>query len=188
MDGERLLSCRVLIIPEDPTNDQHILRPLVARLLRECGKGNAKVVMLRNPAVSGFEDACGKLPEIRKAFGHFDLLVFLPDADGKDRSQRFAQFEAEPGPKLICCAAVEEVEAWLLAGHTDKLTQPWPAVRADISVKENFFVPFLREYGNRRPGGGRFELMQQTLANLRGLLERCPELARLEERICEALA
>jgi hypothetical protein len=106
MDGERVLSCRVLIIPEDPTNDQHILRPLVVRLLKECGKGNAKVVILRNPAVSGFEDACGKLPEIRKAFGHFDLLVFLPDADGKDRSQRFAQFEAEPGPKLLCCAAV----------------------------------------------------------------------------------
>jgi hypothetical protein len=191
MDGERLLSCRVLIVPEDPTNDQHILRPLVARLLRECGKANAKVEVLRNPAVSGFEDACGKLPEIRRAFAHFDLLVFLPDADGKhqSRADKFTQLEADQGPKLICCAAVEEVEAWLLAGHTAKLNQPWPTVRADVSVKENFFLPFLEEHGDSRyPGGGREELMQQTLANLRGLLERCPELARLQERICEALA
>jgi hypothetical protein len=187
MDGEHPLSCRVLIIPEDPTNDQHILRPLVARLLKECGKGNAKVVMLTNPAVSGYEDA-GKLSEIRRAYRRYDLLVFLPDADGKDRTQRFAQFEAEPGPKLLCCAAVEEVEAWLLAGHTDKLDRPWPRVRADISVKENFFAPFLREFGDRSPGEGRERLMQQTLTNLRGLLERCPELADLQKRICEALA
>jgi len=144
--------------------------------------------MLRNPAVSGFEDACGKLPEIRKAFGHFDLLVFLPDADGKDRSQRFAQFEAEPGPKLLCCAAVEEVEAWLLAGHLDKLSRPWPEIREDVSVKENVFKPFLEQYGSRRSGGGREELMRETLTNLDGLLARCPELALLKERICEALA
>jgi hypothetical protein len=183
------LSCKVLIIPEDPTNDQHILRPLVARLLKECGKASAKVVVLSDPSVSGYEDACGKLPEIRKAYRRFNLLLFLPDADGKhqSRADKFAQLEAEYGPKLVCCAAVEEVEAWLLAGHTEKLAQPWPQVRFDTSVKENVFVPFLREHGNRRPGGGREELMQQTLTNLRGLLERCPELADLQRRICEAL-
>jgi hypothetical protein len=144
--------------------------------------------MLTNPAVSGYEDACGKLSEIRRAYRRYDLLVFLPDADGKDRSQRFAQFEAEPGPKLLCCAAVQEVEAWLLAGHTEKLDQPWPEIRADVSVKENVFNRFLAKFGNRRPGGGREELMQETLTNLRGLLERCPELADLQRRICEALA
>jgi hypothetical protein len=190
MDGEHPLSCRVLIIPEDPTNDQHILRPLVARLLKECGKANAKVVVLHDPAVSGYEDACGKLTEIRKAYRRYDLLLFLPDADGKhqSRADRFAQLEAEHGPRFLCCAAVEEVEAWLLAGHTEKLPSPWRAVRADTSVKENVFVPFLREHGRDRPGGGREELMQQTLTNLRGLLERCPELGRLQERICAALA
>ena len=189
MDGERHLSCRVLIILEAPTNDQHILRPLVARLLKECGKPNAKVVMLTNPAVAGYEDACRKLPEIRKAFRRFDLLVFLSDADGKDLSQRFAQFEAEPGPKLLCCAAVEEVEAWLLSGHINKLDRSWPAVRTDPSVKENVFAPSLRLHGDsHRSGGGREELMRATLANLSGLLARCPELDDLKARICEALA
>jgi hypothetical protein len=47
----------------------------------------------------------------------------------------------------------------------------------------------LREFGDAgQPGGGRESLMQQTLRNYRGLLERCPELAELEKRICEALA
>jgi hypothetical protein len=40
----------------------------------------------------------------------------------------------------------------------------------------------------RRPGGGRDMLMKETLANYQGLLERCPELAELEKRICEALS
>jgi hypothetical protein len=89
---------------------------------------------------------------------------------------------------LICCAAVEEVEAWLLAGHVSKLDRPWLDVRADASVKENVFVPFLRKHGNtRQPGGGRETLMQETLRNYRGLLERCPELADLEKLIREAL-
>jgi hypothetical protein len=98
------------------------------------------------------------------------------------------QMESDPGPRLICCAAVQEVEAWLLAGYTEKLPQPWSEIRADVSVKENVFNRFLSKFGNRRPGGGREELIQQTLTNLRGLLERCPELAHLQEKICEALA
>lgn len=78
---------------------------------------------------------------------------------------------------------------WLLAGHTAKLNRPWSEVRRDASVKENVFTPFLRQYGDpRRPGGGRDLLMAETLQNYQGLLERCPELARLRDRICESLA
>jgi hypothetical protein len=190
MAGERDLSCRVLVIPEDPTHNGDILSPLVSRLLRECGKANARVTVLPNPKVSGFEHACGAMPTIVERYKHFDLLLFLPDADGKHRSRLdvFAGLESKLGPKLICCAAVEEVEAWLLAGHVAKLGRPWSEIRADVSVKENVFIPFLRERGNpRQPGGGREILMQETLANYRGLLERCPELAELQRRVCEAL-
>ena len=183
------MSCSVLVIPEDPTYNGYILRPLVSKLLEGCGKGNAKVQVLLNPKVSGFEHACGSMPAIVDRYGYLDLLLFLPDADGKDRSGQFARLESEYGRKLICCAAVQEVEAWLLAGHTDKLPRPWREIQADVSVKENVFVPFLNEFGDsRQPGGGREALMQQTLTNLRGLLERCPELAVLQRRICEALA
>jgi len=180
------LSCRVLIIPEDPTFNGYILTPLISRMLRECGKGNAKVEVLTNPKVSGFEHACSRLPEVVEAYRHFDLLLFLPDADGKDRTQLFRQLEMQHG--LICCAAIEEVEAWLLAGHVDKLARPWLAVRADASVKENVFVPFLSEYGDSQaPGRGRERLMRETLANYRGLLDRCPELAELQRRIVTTL-
>jgi hypothetical protein len=184
------LSYNVLVIAEDNSKDQHILRPLVSRLLRECGKPNAKVNLWANLAARGFEGVRDKLPEIIGDFPQIRLFLFLPDRDGKPQSRAdlFTRLESEHGHKLICCAAVEEVEAWLLAGHIDKLGQPWPTVRADVSVKENIFAPFLREFGDRSPGEGRERLMQQTLTNLRGLLERCPELADLQKRICEALA
>lgn len=184
------MSCNVLVISEDSANDQYILRPLAARLLRECGRNNANVTVWPNLKVRGFERVSGHLPVIIDRYRHFDLLLFLPDADGNHvgRGALFARLEANHGRKLICCAAVEEVEAWLLAGHTDKLDRPWPTVRADTSVKENFFAPFLRQYGNRRPGGGREELMRETLTNLDGLLARCQELRDLRTRICAALA
>lgn len=185
------MSCNVLVISEDYKNDQHILRPLVSRLLRECGKPRANVAVWANLAVRGFERVRDELPAIVSGSPQVHLFLFLPDCDGQHRARAdlFANLEAMHGPKLICCAAVEEVEAWLLAGHTDKLDRPWPAVRADTSVKENVFNPFLKVHGNPdRPGAGRERLMLETLANLRGLLERCPELTRLQERICAALA
>jgi hypothetical protein len=191
MVGDRCLSCNVLVISEDSSKDQHILRPLVSRLLRECGKTNANVTVWPNLKVRGFQHVRDHLPIIIDRYRHLDVLLFLPDADGNQAGRRvlFANLEGEHGRKLICCAAIEEVEVWLLASHTDMLSQPWPAIRADISVKENVFAPFLRDHGDsRRPGGGREELMQQTVTNMPGLLARCPELSDLQQRICEALA
>jgi hypothetical protein len=89
----------------------------------------------------------------------------------------------------MCQSAVEEIEVWLLAGHTDKLDRPWQAVRSDLHVKENVFLPFLARYGDpRRAGGGRDFLMQQTLSAYNGMLARCPEVKALQDRICAAVA
>jgi len=158
-------------------------------MLEQCGRPNARVTVLENPRVSGFEHACSLMPEIVERWAHFDLLLFLPDADGQDRTPLFDHLESKARDKLICCAAVQEVEAWLLAGHVGRLGRPWPEVRFDISVKENVFEPFLRQFGDTRlPGGGRDRLMRETLANYQGLLNRCPELAALQARVCAAFS
>lgn len=186
------MSCNVLVIPEDPTYNGAILQPLVCRILEECGKANAKAIILSNPRVGGFAHACGLMPEIVEEYAHFDLLLFLADADGLDRSRRFEHLESEAaaqGVKLICCAAKEEIEVWLLAGHVNKLVRPWKEVRDEVSVKENVFTPFLREHGDsNKADGGRRLLMKETLTNYQGLLKRCPELAVLQDRICRSLS
>ena len=187
------MSYRVLVIPEDPTQNGYILKPLVEAMLDNCGKPRAKVTILSNPRVQGYEDAKQALEKsIFEAYTHMHLLLFLPDADGNDRAKEFGILEstaATAGVKLLCCAAVQEVEVWLLAGHLRKIGTSIADVRSDVSVKENLFEPFLEEHGDaRRPGGGRDLLMAETLKKYRGLIQRCPELKELEDRIRPILA
>jgi hypothetical protein len=192
MDGGSVLSFDVLIIPEDPSNNGFILKPLVSRILAECGKANANVTVLTNPRARGYEHAKALLRgQLFELYRHKDLLLFLPDADGKDRREEFRSLEEEAirqGVRLLCCAAEQEVEVWPLAGFHDQLPMRWHEVRRDSSVKENVFLPFLAAHASSKaPGGGRRVLMGRTLSAYSSLLKLCPELADLERRIRETL-
>ena len=153
----------------------------------------------RNPRANGYEHAKGFFPaRILDLYSHMDLVLFLPDSDGKDRSGEFDRLEAEfeqqaaaigKRVRLICCAAIPEVEAWLLAGHQDKWREAgwqWGTMRADRSIKENYFDPFLQRHAqdkSRYPDGGRKQLMLEALQNYLGIKKRCPELQGLEDRV-----
>ncbi len=179
---------RVLVVPEDPTYNGYILNPLVSRIMRECGRPNAKVTVLSSPKTNGYDSAKALLvDQILETYSHFDLILFLPDADGKDRSAEFDGLEArasELGARLLCCAAIPEIEAWVLAGHVEKLDRSWAEIRAESDVKGSVFEPFLEAHGDsRRASGGRDLLMEETLRSYRGLIARCPELGQLVDRI-----
>ncbi len=116
------MSCRVLIVCEDPAHDEFILKPLVERILKDCGKSAADVQLCWNPRVRGFDDVRRSLEQICLDYSHFDLVLFVVDNDGLDRSARLRHLEATHGPRLICCAAVEEVEAWLLQATSKNWT------------------------------------------------------------------
>lgn len=183
------MSCKVRIFCEDIKHDEFILKPLVERLMKAC-ELTAKVDFANTPAARGYESVVDWIKkEGVEKYKYQDLLLFLPDADGKDCTAQFAALEAQAlqaGTTLLCCAAKEEVETWLLAGHLSKLDMSWQTVRSDTSVKENVFAPFLSRYGNLKTNGeGRQILMRETLENYSGLLARCPELADLEQRICK---
>ena len=186
------MSFDVLVVPEDPTNNGYILKPLVSRMLVTCGKRNARVTVLSNPRANGYEHAKGLLrSQLFDRYRHMNLLLFLPDADGKDRAAEFSALEEEAkrsGIRLLCCAAQEEVEVWPLVGYRDQLGRPWQQIRSEVSVKENVFLPFLASHGNpKAPGGGRDVLMEETLKGYDALLRLSPELAMLERRILEVL-
>jgi len=187
------VSFNVLVVPEDPTHNGYILQPLVERILRECGKPNARVTVLSNPRAKGYEHAKSLIEEgLLDRYAHMHLILFLPDGDGKDRSAALEALEAQAaqaGRRLLCQCAVEEVEVWLLAGHLEKFDRSWQEVRSDPNVKETVFQPFLARHGDmRRAGGGRDLLMQQTVNSYSGLLSRFPELKGLQDRICAAVS
>lgn len=179
------MSLRVLVIPEDPTYNGYILKPLVERMLLEVGKPNAKVIILTNPKLGGYKQAVAAIKgELAIRYGHFDLWLFLPDADqGTDFTALESALQQE-GVRLLCCAARPEVEAWVMAGHRAKLAIKWSEIGQHARLKEEVFAPFLRAHGDpRSAGGGRESLMRETLSNYRGLLDVCPELRELETRL-----
>jgi hypothetical protein len=184
------MSLRVLVIPEDPTYNGYILQPIVERMLAELGRPNARVTVLCNPKLNGYDHAVRAIREdLVERYGHLDLWLFLPDADRPGNLEPLECELAGRGMHLFCCAAQPEVEAWLLAGHRDKLPISWGEVRQHPRLKEEVFEPFLREYGDMRsPGGGRKRLVAETLTNYRGVLAICPELGDLEGRIRAFLA
>jgi len=164
-----------------------ILQPLGERILKEVGKTNAKVEVLTNPKVSGFEHARDQVEEICERYKHFDLILFLPDRDGKEgREVSLEQLTDKLQKKnfpFIAVAAKEEVETWLLAGHKNKLTRAWGEIQNDSDVKENEFRVFINKYGDEGPGEGRERLMKETLKNFSGLKQSCPEIENLISKI-----
>jgi hypothetical protein len=179
------MSFRALIIPEDPTNNGYILRPLMERMLQGCGRPNAKVTVLTSPRLQGYAQARRAIEEeLVGAYSHFDIWVFAPDADVAAGLVDLENRMRTQGVSLFCCAARPETESWLLAGHRDKLSINWGQVATHANLKEQVFEPFLRQYGTpERAGGGRDLLMRQTLAGYDGLMALCPELANLQERL-----
>ncbi|MBI5564954.1 MAG: hypothetical protein HY870_08670 [Chloroflexi bacterium] len=181
---------KVLVIPENPTYNGYILKPLVKRLLQSVGKPQAQVNVLLDPFAQGYPMIKAELPAIYERYHYLDLLLFLPDDDCCDRTAELRNIEHEAeqtGVNLIACAAIPEVEAWLLAGHVDKLPANWQTVRTDCELKERYFEPFLQQYGDRGVGGGRQQLMQAALLHFTGILSRCPELKTLQQRMREVL-
>jgi hypothetical protein len=157
---------------------------------------------MASPRTNGYSHAKSLFPlAILDLYSHKHLVLFLPDSDTQDRTAEFQRMEREFNTiarasnrsiRLLCCAAVPEVEAWLLAGHPDKLKikgWAWNVIRREPSLKEVYFHPFLAQYGSENAtDGGRKSLMLDGLANYEGIKQRCPELQGLEDRICEFIA
>jgi hypothetical protein len=191
------VSTRVLIIPEDPTLDKYILKPIVERIFDDLGK-SALVEVLEDPHLCGVDEALDPktMADIIRDRQMFGLFLLLVDRDCTDRAnarknhaQLAAQREAEHQGKLLACLAVEEVEVWMLALHRDALGANWSEVRAECHPKERFAIPFLQKKGwTAEVGRGRKRAMRALGAGYKGLLQVCPELDQLKQRIGAWLA
>lgn len=178
---------KVLIVPEDPTYDQYILKPVVERIFKDLER-LARISVLQNPRLTSVNQALDSvvLAEIVDRYPMVDLFLVLVDRDGDSEgrpARARAREEAHPG-RLFVCLAIEEVEVWMLAIHRSKLSEPWNEVRAEQHPKERFADPFLSEHAPRLgPGGGRKWAMRQLGPTWQGVLGVCPEVADLRQRI-----
>jgi hypothetical protein len=187
------MSFLTIIISEDHTNDQYILKPLIEKLLAQLGKPRATVSLVTNPRLNGYEHAKEQIDAICERYKFAQLILFLPDNDCNLNRQKnllvIEKAKQSEGYRFCAQSAVQEVETWLLAGYTNQQlkTRNFTEVRDDCSVKENVFEPFLRTYGNDNPGGGRAELMVGALSEFRRITSRCAEIGDLAMRIKELI-
>ena len=178
---------KVLIVPEDPTHDQFILKPVVERIFRDL-QISARVDVLRDPHLRGVDQALVRqtLAEIVADNHMIDLFLVMVDRDCNrfNNRQRAREREVEHHEVLIACLAVEEVEVWMLALHRDRLGATWRAVRSDCDPKERYADTLLDQIGRSGPGAGRKKAMRSlTGDSWTGLLGLCPEIAGLKQQI-----
>lgn len=181
------MSFRVLVIPEDPTHNGYILRPLVQALMAEAGRPNARVHVLNNPKLGGYDHAVRAIrDELPGRYSFYDLWIFIPDADRAtpDAMRALEKNLADRKIPLLCCPAQPEVEIYASAAFSAEIPFSWEQARANTRFKEEVFAPLLAKYGDaRRAGLGRDLLIAESLNNLPRLLQLCPELCDLLEQI-----
>ncbi len=126
----------------------------------------------------------------------YNGYILMPDRDGKsgaaggeNRVEQIAALETharDGGRWLLGCAAIEEIEVWLMGGHPEKLGElgiGWKDVREEPKPSVGSFVRFLDRFGDQSVGRGRQKLMVEACRSLRGLLDRCEELKVLVGRL-----
>ena len=183
------MSFKVLVIPEDPTNNGYILKPLVEAILADARKPNAKVTVLSNPHVGGFDQAKEALRgTLVDKYSFMDLWIFIPDAD----CATFGVMDSlevdlrTRGVSLLCCAAQPEVEIFACVARRGDIGMSWEEVRKHPKMKEIVFEDIRRKFGNvNSAGGGRASLIIESIKNMPLLYSLCPELKRLRDRIAE---
>lgn len=176
---------KVLIIPEDPTRDQFILKPIVERIFKDIGR-SARIEVLQDPHLRSVNQALNKdlLRGIVEDNPMVDLFLLMldndcnaynADAKARDRCQELA--------RLTYCLAIEEVEVWMLALHSE-FRSAWRQVRLDCHPKESYCQPFLARQGwNLDVGGGYKRAMRDLGKNWASLLQLCPEVRELLDHL-----
>ncbi len=177
---------KILIIPEDQTQDGYIVRPIVEALCADLGV-SARVDVLPEPRLRGAGDALDKeiVAGIVRDNPMTDLFLLVADrdCDRRTHSAKAAEREKEHPRKLMACLAIEEVEVWMLALHREDLGARWSAVRSHCDPKEEWAEQLLQSLGRGGPGGGRKRAMQALRGQLQTLLSLCDELQELRRRL-----
>ncbi len=187
------MSLRVLVIAEDFTHDQFILKPLMDEMLRALGKPQAKVLICREPKLGSVEQATNwqRLEEIIRQQPMIDLFILCVDRDGKEGRQQALRLLEEratavltPNRLFLAVNAWQEVETWLLAGMDLTTAWSWPDIRQEPDVKERYFLPYVQQRGLQNElSQGRKTLAKEAAGRYGRIRQLCPELAELETRI-----
>src|SRR5262249_41704284 len=178
------MTFRVAVLCEDHTNDQYILRPLMREILAHLGKPDARITVVSNPRICGFDSLLARACDVIERYAQLvDLILVCYDLDGQDgspgRTDKHARVKNSlnncPSQKALTVGAEQEIEVWALWGSRAQLP-PWAEVRKEAHAKERYFDPLITSRDSIRADGGRSRLMEASLAaGITSLIRACPE-------------
>ena len=177
---------KVLIIPEDQTQDGFIAKPIIEAILADLSIAG-RVDVLPEPRLRGAGDALD--PEVVRSIvldnPMTDLFVLVVDrdCDRQGHTTKAAARESEHPGKLVACVALQEIEVWMLALHKDSVDGRWQDIRLHCDPKEQWAKPLLKQLGTSGPGAGRKKAMQALKGRLQTLFTLCNELSELKTKI-----
>lgn len=192
------MTLKVLVIPEDHTKDQYMLKPIVQAMMKKVGKPRARVRVCGNPRLRGEPQATSweVIEKIISQYREIDLFLLCVDRDGVD--ERKAKLDSREqqanemlggSKKFLAENAWQEIEVWVLAGHDLPREWSWEDIRSERDPKERFFVPFAEQRGVFQSlGEGRGKLAQEAVRKFDRIYKRCPELADFGTRIQDWLS
>ncbi len=189
----------ILIIPEDFSKDQQILKPLIEAMFTQLGKP-AKVAVCQNPRLQGISQALNwqRIERIIEQYQwKVHLFLLCVDRDSVEgRKTQLTRLEEQAnailpiGRGFFAENAWQEVEVWVLAGHDLPPEWKWHEVRQERDAKETYFLPFAaRRDVAQQFDEGRATLAKQAARRYERIRQLCPEdIAMLEERVRHWLA
>lgn len=191
---------KVLILCEDFTKDQYVLKPLVEAMLGYLGRPRANVRVCMEPRLGGIDQALRweRLHEILERYrGMVDLFLLLVDRDGEstrraalDGLEQRASAYLPPGRLFFSEHAWQEIEVWALAGLDLPKDWRWQDLRGERDPKEKYFLALSQKRGLADgPGEGRRALGIEAAKRYDRVRTLCVEdVAALEARLGQALS
>ena len=190
----------VLIIPEDFRKDQHVLKPILTKMMAAIGKPNANIQVCLDPLLGGVTEALKweRISEVIKMYPMVAVFLLIVDRDAKegrraalDNLSTKAASVIGDGRVFLAENAWQEIEVWALAGIA---TLPkgwvWNDVRSEANPKERYFTPYATSRGlHDEPGQGRTTLGREAAQNYARVRSRCKEdVASLEQQLKDVLS
>ncbi len=184
----------VLVIPEDFRKDQYILKPIIEAMMSQAKGKNYQVRVCNDPLLGGIDQAL-KWERIQEIIERYQWLVNLfllcVDRDGMaGRKVALDGLEAKAVEFLtaetffLAENAWQEIEVWVLAGHSLPKEWSWKDIRQERDPKELYFLPIAAERNLlNEPGEGRKTLSQEAARRYDRIRQLCSEVADLERRI-----
>lgn len=189
----------VLVIPEDFRKDQYILKPIVEVMLQAIGRPRNRVIVCQDPLLGGISQALdwNRLHEVLDRYrGMVDVFLLIVDRDGNagrrtalDNLEQKAKDYLPAGRLFLAENAWQEVEVWVLAGHSLPNDWSWQEIRQHPHSKEAYFDPFAKQRGLlAEPGQGRKTLARDAVKNYNRIRSLCAEdVASLQDRLAKVL-